>query len=164
MKTKTGCYIFSVNKHTDDRGWLIELFRNDLMSHPPKMAYVSETNAGVVRGPHEHKEQTDNFVFVGPGNFDLHLWNVKLKVYEIFRVGIDNPVLVVVPPNVVHAYKNVSAIPGWVFNAPDKLYSGPGKLYDVDEIRHEDNCNESIYNFNLYRKDGWEYHENLEPI
>ena len=39
------------------------------------MAYVSVTKPGVIRGPHEHVNQTDMFVFVGPGEFELHLWD-----------------------------------------------------------------------------------------
>ena len=42
-----------------------------------------------------------------------------------------------IPPGVVHAYRNVSDIPGWVFNAPNRLYAGQGKQEPVDEIRHE---------------------------
>jgi len=45
---------------------------------------------------------------------------------------------VVVPPRVVHAYKNVSQVPGLVFNSPDRLYAGWGRNRPVDEIRHED--------------------------
>lgn len=51
---------------------------------------------------------------------------------------------VVVPPGVVHAYKNISSTPGWVFNAPNRLYAGPGKRSPVDEIRHEDQA-DSVY-------------------
>jgi dTDP-4-dehydrorhamnose 3,5-epimerase len=39
---------------------------------------------------------------------------------------------------VVHAYKNTGVVPGWVFNAPNRLYAGEGKRGPVDEIRHED--------------------------
>ena len=53
-------------------------------------------------------------------------------------VGESNPQSVVVPPGVVHAYRNVGATPGWVFNTPNRLYGGRGKLAPVDEIRHED--------------------------
>jgi dTDP-4-dehydrorhamnose 3,5-epimerase len=45
---------------------------------------------------------------------------------------------VIVPPGVVHAYKNTASTPGWVFNAPNRLYAGPGKRSPVDEIRHEE--------------------------
>ena len=113
------------------------------------MAYVSETLPGVARGPHEHVDQTDYFAFVGPGDFVLYLWDARpdsptrghrMKV----AVGESNRQCVIVPPGVVHAYKNVGATPGWVFNAPNRLYAGPGKREPVDEIRHEDKA-ESVY-------------------
>ena len=107
------------------------------------MTYVSETLPGVARGPHEHVDQTDYFAFIGPGEFYLYLWDARpdspthghrMKV----AVGESNRQCVIVPPGVVHAYQNVGTTPGWVFNAPNRLYAGPGKRGHVDEIRHED--------------------------
>jgi dTDP-4-dehydrorhamnose 3,5-epimerase len=46
--------------------------------------------------------------------------------------------MVIVPPGVVHAYKNVGIENGLVFNAPDRLYAGEGKKSPVDEVRHEE--------------------------
>jgi dTDP-4-dehydrorhamnose 3,5-epimerase len=131
--------------HRDSRGWLVELYREDELpaaQHPP-MAYVSETLPGVARGPHEHEDQTDYFAFIGPGEFMLYLWDARrdsptrghrMKV----TVGESNRQSVVVPPGVVHAYRNVGAVPGWVFNAPNRLYAGRYRRDPVDEIRHED--------------------------
>jgi dTDP-4-dehydrorhamnose 3,5-epimerase len=59
-------------------------------------------------------------------------------------VGESNKQCVLVPPGVVHAYRNVGPSAGWVFNAPNRLYAGPGKSEPVDEIRHEDKT-ESLY-------------------
>jgi dTDP-4-dehydrorhamnose 3,5-epimerase len=53
-------------------------------------------------------------------------------------IGIDKPMLVIVPPGVVHAYKNVGGEQGLVFNCPDRLFKGRGRKEPVDEIRHED--------------------------
>jgi dTDP-4-dehydrorhamnose 3,5-epimerase len=133
---------FPLKAFNDERGWLIELFRNDqlFLENWPKMAYVSMTLPGVVRGPHEHRDQTDYFAFVGPGTFELYLWsNDSHGDYspQVHILGESNPTAVLVPPGVVHAYKNVSDKPGLVFNAPNQLFAGPGKLYPVDEIRHE---------------------------
>ena len=100
--------------HRDHRGWLIELYREDELAadQHPLMAYVSETLAGVARGPHEHRDQTDYFAFLGPGEFLLYLWDARadsptrghcMRV----AVGESNRQCVVVPPGVVHAYKNV---------------------------------------------------------
>jgi dTDP-4-dehydrorhamnose 3,5-epimerase len=53
--------------------------------------------------------------------------------------GEDRPLALLVPPGVVHAYRNVSrGIVGWVFNYPDRLYAGRGRNEPVDEVRHEE--------------------------
>lgn len=144
--TLPGVHLFEIPKFSDNRGWLMELFRNDEIDLSPEMVYVSQTSPYVVRGPHEHVNQSDFFAFIGPGEFHLHLWGEPFlhtdgdegRLHEIHRVGESNPCAVIVPPGIVHAYKNVSDVPGLVFNAPDALYAGPGKQYPVDEIRHED--------------------------
>lgn len=135
-----GVVFFDLERHKDDRGWLIELFRNDCLykSNYPAMAYVSQTNAGVSRGPHEHQEQSDLFCFIGPGNFELILWEKNNGYQERHLVGENKPVAVLIPPGVVHAYKNLSDYPGIVFNAPNTLFAGPGKCHPIDEIRYEE--------------------------
>jgi dTDP-4-dehydrorhamnose 3,5-epimerase len=149
--TIDGVTLKPLTPYKDHRGWLIELFRDDQLPADlcPVMAYVSETLPGVARGPHEHVDQTDYFAFVGPGDFVLYLWDARpdsptrgrrMKV----AVGESNRQIAIVPPGVVHAYKNVGATPGWVFNAPNRLYAGHGKREPVDEIRHEDKA-ESEY-------------------
>jgi len=137
--------------HKDHRGWLAELYREDELpaEQHPVMVYVSETLPGVARGPHEHINQTDYFAFIGPGEFCLYLWDSRpgspTEGYRIkVAVGESNKQSVIVPPGVVHAYKNVGATAGWVFNGPNRLYAGPGKREPVDEIRHEDQA-ESRY-------------------
>jgi len=99
------------------------------------MAYVSLTRPGITRGPHEHKNQTDYFAFVGPGDFNLVVWDDAGKSCHL--VGESNPCVVIVPPGVVHAYANVSEVDGLVFNAPNQLYKGAGKSWPADEIRYE---------------------------
>lgn len=134
----------SLTFHRDARGWLAEIFREDELSQGliPAMAYVSATVPGVTRGPHEHVAQTDLFGFLGPGDFRVKLWDVRENSPTflntmVLLLGHSNPATLIVPPGVVHAYRNVSPIPGWVFNAPNRLYAGRGKNDRVDEIRHE---------------------------
>lgn len=140
-----GVSIRRLAQQSDRRGWLIELFRSDELPEGirPAMAYASETQPGVVRGPHEHVEQADLFAFFGPGDFELHLWDRReasptAGQHEMIRAGESNPLAVIVPPGVVHAYKNVSERPGWVFNAPNRLYGGQCRAGPVDEIRWEE--------------------------
>jgi len=143
-----GVIIKPIKKFIDERGWLAELFREDELEDIPRpvMSYISLTLPGVTRGPHEHVHQTDYFCFLGPSNFKLVLWDNRENspTYgekQVFFLGEDNPALAVVPPGVVHGYKNVGVVPGLVVNFPDKLYRGPGRKEEVDEIRHEDDPN-----------------------
>ncbi|MBN1395906.1 MAG: dTDP-4-dehydrorhamnose 3,5-epimerase family protein [Pirellulales bacterium] len=140
-----GVIVKAISPHADQRGWLVELFREDELSadQRPTMAYVSETLPGVARGPHEHVDQTDYFAFVGPGEFMLYLWDARpLSPTRGRRMrlsaGESNKLSATVPPGVVHAYKNIGSTPGWVFNAPNRLFAGPGRRGPIDEIRHED--------------------------
>ncbi|MCA1849529.1 MAG: dTDP-4-dehydrorhamnose 3,5-epimerase family protein [Acidobacteria bacterium] len=134
-----------LRKFVDERGWLVELFRQDELTEEfyPVMAYISTTQPGVQRGPHEHAEQADFFCFIGPSNFKLRMWDNRPES-ETYRcvmtllVGEDNPTSVLVPKGVVHAYKNVGPLPGVVINCPNRLYMGEGRRQEVDEIRHED--------------------------
>ena len=134
----------SLDLHADGRGWLVELFRSDQLhaDNLPAMAYISLTLPGVARGPHQHVEQTDHFAFIGPGRFALYLWDIRIDSLSWASrtkiiVGQSNRQAVIVPPGVVHAYKNIGDIPGLVFNHPNRLYAGPDKNDPVDETRHE---------------------------
>ncbi len=134
-----------LKRFEDARGWLIELYREDELQPAdyPCMAYISQTLPGVARGPHEHREQSDVFAFVGPGDFKLYLWDVRpgsptQNVRQTLVAGESNLQAVIVPPGVVHAYKNIGRLPGLVFNCPNRLYAGEGRREPVDEIRHED--------------------------
>ena len=141
-----GVHVVQLMKHVDWRGYLIETFRMDMLPKniQPQMSYVSYTEPGIGRGPHEHRQQTDIFAFIGPGNFKVKLWDNREQSKSFGNVmtyfaGMDNPLLVVVPPGVVHGYKNISRTErGMVLNYPDKLFKGWGKKEEVDEIRHED--------------------------
>lgn len=139
-----GVIVKKINKYEDERGWLAEIYRDDEINIQPVMGYISFTKMGVVRGPHEHIEQADGFVFVGPGNFELHLWDRRSDSstngeYLKIEVGENNPVLVIVPPGVVHGYKCISELGSYSINLPNKLYRGKGKTEKVDEIRWENN-------------------------
>lgn len=129
----------------DQRGWLCELFRNDELAEifHPVMCYISMTEPGIARGPHEHVDQADYFAFIGPSNFKVYLWDSREKspTYgnrEVRLAGQDAPFALIVPAGVVHAYQNAGSVPGIVFNAPNRLYKGKGKKDVVDEIRHEE--------------------------
>jgi dTDP-4-dehydrorhamnose 3,5-epimerase len=138
-----GVLVRSLARYEDERGWLAELYRTDGWDHQVALCYLSWTHPGKARGPHEHVYQSDYFAFLGPGSFRVYLWDMReeSRTYRhVMRldVGEANPVSVLVPPRVVHAYKCISEQKGLVVNMPDKLYAGVLRKQEVDEIRYED--------------------------
>lgn len=140
--------VSDLRKSNDRRGWLCELFRHDGLDAEffPAMSYVSSTNPGVARGPHEHVDQADLFCFLGPSNFKLRLWDNRpdsptFRNVMTLILGADDPKAVVIPKGVVHAYQNVGDVDGLVINCPNRLYMGEERREPVDEIRHEDDGN-----------------------
>lgn len=139
-----GVEVRPLKKFVDERGWLSELFRSDELDAEffPAMSYISVTNPGVQRGPHEHVDQADYFCFIAGGTFRVGLWDNRPEssTYRnrmIFEVGEENPATVLVPKGVVHTYKNVSSSPGLVINCPNRLFMGENRASEIDEIRHE---------------------------
>lgn len=137
-----GVLIQALRRFEDARGWLMELCREDTLPRgfKPAMGYISVTRAGVARGPHEHREQSDGFCFLS-GAFRLTLWENRSgrpPRRESHVFGEAQPAFVIVPPGVVHAYENIGPEDAFVLNFPDRLYGGRGRAEPVDEIRHEE--------------------------
>lgn len=137
--------VADLRKYVDERGWLAELFRDDVLpaEFHPQMSYISMSLPEAQRGPHEHAEQADFFCFIGPANFKLRLWDNRpdsptFRHVMTLYVGADNPKSVLVPKGVVHAYRNVSLEAGIVINFPNRLFMGQDRREEIDEIRHED--------------------------
>ena len=139
-----GVVIKSLEKYSDYRGWLVELFREDELpdGFNPAMSYISMTKPGETRGPHEHKEQIDYFCILGPSTFSIYFWDNRLDSRTFknrfkIKAGEDNIIAIMVPPGVVHAYKNIGNNEGFIVNSPNRLYAGQGKKELPDEIRYE---------------------------
>lgn len=140
----SGCTIRDLELFTDERGWLAEFFRRDELPDElhPRMGYLSLTRSGVVRGPHEHEDQTDLFLFFD-GTFRIYLWDARPDSPTLgnrmrFDAGAARRTAVIIPPGVVHAYRNTGDDDAFIVNCPNRLYAGKNKRGPVDEIRHED--------------------------
>ncbi len=140
-----GVVIRELKMFSDERGWLAEIFRQDEINDgkQPVMSYLSMTKPGVSRGPHEHRFQTDYICFTGQSRFKIYLWDNRPESKTFgdsffFEVAQNSPVLVLIPPGVVHAYKNIGQSEAIIFNAPDRLYAGTNRKEPVDEIRYEE--------------------------
>lgn len=143
-----GVVIRSIKRYSDERGWLMEIFRKDEVDDGlfPQMTYISATKPGIARGPHEHIDQVDYFCFAGPSSFKIYLWDNRedsptYRNRMVVEVGEENPSVVIVPEKVVHAYKNIGDEEGFVVNCPNRLFMGWDKKEPVDEVRYEEDEN-----------------------
>jgi len=120
----------------DERGLLMEILRDDdEFFQKFGQVYLSVVYPGVVKGWHYHKRQTDHFAFV-KGTAKVVLYDSREKsvtrgeVNEFF-MGEHNPILLVIPPFVLHGMKGVGVEPAYLINTPTEHY-----VYDQpDEFR-----------------------------
>jgi dTDP-4-dehydrorhamnose 3,5-epimerase len=137
----------------DERGFLMEMLRcDDEMFRKFGQVYLSVAYPGVVKGWHYHKKQTDNFTVV-KGMLKVVLYDqregskTKGEVNEFF-MGERNPMLLAIPPMVVHGVKAIGGEAGYLVNCPTEPYD-----YDQpDEYRIDPNSGEVPYDW--ARKDG----------
>jgi len=137
----------------DERGYLMEMLRSDdELFQSFGQVYLSVVYPNAVKGWHYHKRQTDYFTVV-KGMVKLALYDMredsptKGEVGEFF-LGEQNPLLIVIPPLVVHGMKGIGAEPGYVINCPTHPYN-----YAIpDEFRIHPYQNDIPYDW--ARKDG----------
>ncbi|MGB7060898.1 MAG: dTDP-4-dehydrorhamnose 3,5-epimerase family protein, partial [Candidatus Zixiibacteriota bacterium] len=107
----------------DERGRLMEILRSDddLFSRFGQV-YMTTAYPWVVKGWHYHKVQTDHLAVV-KGMLKLVLYDnrdmspTKGEINEFF-LGEHNPVLVKIPPLVLHGFKCISEEEAVCINIP----------------------------------------------
>ena len=137
----------------DERGFLMEMMRDDdEFFQKFGQVYLSVVYPGVVKGWHYHRRQTDHFVIV-KGMAKVVLYDTregsktKGEINEFF-LGDQNPLLLVIPPLVLHGMKGLGAEPAYLVNTPSEHY-----LYDdPDEFRVPPHGSDVPYDWE--RKDG----------
>jgi dTDP-4-dehydrorhamnose 3,5-epimerase len=137
----------------DERGFLMELLRSDWEEFQKfGQVYVTAVYPGVVKGWHYHKVQTDYFICIA-GMAKVVLYDAREdsptygEVNEFF-MGTLNPMLLVIPPGVMHGFKGISQEMALIVNVPTELYR-----YDQpDEYRLPAHTDQIPYDW--ARKDG----------
>lgn len=137
----------------DERGWLMEILRaDDELFEKFGQAYLSTVYPGVVKGWHYHKVQRDNLCLV-KGMAKLVLYDgredsaTKGNLLELF-IGEKNPLLVSIPPGVLHGMKGIGNETAMFINIPTELYD----YSEPDEYRVAPDSGEVPYDWS--RKDG----------
>ncbi len=137
----------------DERGWLMEMLRcDDPFFQKFGQVYLTVAYPGVVKGWHYHRKQTDHFTVVS-GMLKVVLYDdregspTRGEINEFF-MGEHNPMLLVIPPLVLHGMKGIGTKPGYLVNVPTEPYD----YENPDEFRVHPHDNDIPYDWG--RKDG----------
>ena len=134
----------------DERGRLMEILRDDdEVFDRFGQIYMTTVHKGVVKAWHYHRQQTDR-VAVVHGMIKLVLcdWREDSPTYREVReffIGEHNPLLVRIPPFVLHGWKGIGEDTAVVINVPNRHYE-----YDQpDELRLPWNSPEVGYDWGI---------------
>jgi len=127
MELIQGVQVRPLRQIHDERGYLMEMLRSDWPEFERfGQGYVTIGYPGIVKGWHYHKKQTDHFVVVH-GTAKVVCYDgrdgspTRGRVNEFFP-GEKNPMLIKIPPLVLHGFKCVGHEPVYVMNFPTELY------------------------------------------
>lgn len=137
----------------DERGYLMEMLRSDWEEYDKfGQVYVTAVYPGVVKGWHYHKIQSDHFICV-QGMAKVVLYDGREgspthgEINEFF-IGSLNPMMIKIPPGVMHGFKGISQETTLIINVPTELYN----YQQPDEYRLPAHTDQIPYDWS--RKDG----------
>jgi dTDP-4-dehydrorhamnose 3,5-epimerase-like enzyme len=127
--------IKKLKTHSDQRGWLAEILRQDQIKRPIKQIYVASIEPGHIRGNHYHQKRTEWF-FIVKGEGKLCLKDLKTKRKKVLKLSEKLKRVIEVPPNTIHAIKNTGKETLFLVSAQDDLYN-PKKPDTIQEIIYQ---------------------------
>ena len=145
-----GVEIKQLTRHADERGFLMELLRNDdPIFSKFGQCYVSMNYPGVVRAWHWHQKQDDFFVVVSGmikvGLYDMREGSPTRGEANELYLGDNNNIVLKIPPGVVHGYKTIGVAPSLLVNFPSELYNRE----QPDEFRLPWNTDQIPFNWEI---------------
>lgn len=131
-----GVRVKQLVRHPDDRGFFQEILRGDdgLLRHFGQ-ASMSKTYPGVIKAFHYHEHQDDVWFFpVGNAQVVLHDLREDSPTYgetNVFYMGEDNPIVLLIPAGVAHGYRTLGEKPAIIIYFTTRAYDRT----DPDEKR-----------------------------
>lgn len=107
--------------HSDERGWLVEILRQDQTKKPIKQIYIASIEPGHIRGNHYHLKRTEWF-FILKGEGRLYLKDLKSNRKKIIKVSEKLKRTIEIPPFVAHALKNTGRETLYLVSAQNDVY------------------------------------------
>ncbi|MCY8939939.1 dTDP-4-dehydrorhamnose 3,5-epimerase family protein [Peribacillus frigoritolerans] len=124
-----GVKVKKLVKHCDDRGFFAELVRDDepeLLSRFGQ-ASCSMSYPGVIKAFHYHEKQDDLWFFPS-GNaqvvlFDLREGSSTKGETDVYYMGEENPIMLLIPKGVAHGYRVLGQRPATILYFTTESYN-----------------------------------------
>ncbi|MBD8137268.1 dTDP-4-dehydrorhamnose 3,5-epimerase family protein [Bacillus sp. CFBP 13597] len=124
-----GVKVKKLVKHCDDRGFFAELVRDDepeLLSRFGQ-ASCSMSYPGVIKAFHYHEKQDDLWFFPS-GNaqvvlFDLREGSSTKGETDVYYMGEENPIMLLIPKGVAHGYRVLGQKPATILYITTESYN-----------------------------------------
>ena len=124
-----GVEVRDLQVNADERGHLVEIFREDweLYDPDPAMSYYSMSYPGIVRAWHRHdRGQIDHFICpkgcIKVGIYDDREESPTRGDLDTFVIGEHNQRAVRIPGDCWHGFKAIGNEPAFLINLPTNLY------------------------------------------
>lgn len=135
---------------SDERGYLMEMLRaDDPIFEKFGQVYLTVAYPGVVKAWHYHRKQTDYFAVVrGMAKVVLHDAREESPTHgetQELYMGEHAPMLLKIPPRVMHGFKAVGGQPAYLVNCPTEPYDRE----NPDEFRLPPDSPEVGYNWDV---------------
>ena len=137
-----GVMVKKLVKHCDDRGFFAELVRDDEPQLLSKFGQASWSMGypGVIKAFHYHEKQDDLWFFPS-GNaqavlYDLRDGSPTKDQTDVYYMGEENPMLLLIPKGVAHGYRVLGDKPATIIYFTTESYDP--KIPDEKRIEWDD--------------------------
>jgi dTDP-4-dehydrorhamnose 3,5-epimerase len=129
-----GFELITIQPFEDQRGSLNKIIMKSQLKENEKIEeiYVLYSNKGSVRGNHFHKKTLEYFAVVS-GKAKIALMDLDTGILEEINISSSDNLILKVPPNVVHAFKNEEDQPLIMLAVSSKEYN----KHDTDTFQVE---------------------------
>jgi len=106
-----------LEKHSDQRGWLVEVLKRNELKEDIKQIYV----ATIKPGNHYHLKRIEWFFVIG-GKTELYLEDLKTKEKIYLKLSSKKPKVISIFPKTAHAVRNSSKKTIYLVSVQNTIY------------------------------------------
>jgi len=121
-KSKIKYKVKELEIHSDERGWLVEMLKQNELKEKIKQVYVATIKPRCIRGNHYHLKRTEWFFLIGR-KAELYLEDLKTKERFCFKLSSKKPKVITIFPQIAHAVRNPSKETIYLVSAQNTIYN-----------------------------------------